>query len=76
MLKIRNMNNVLNSPLEKYAKKNNSINEVRILASIKSPFVVSYKEAFISEQDKSLCLIMEYADRSDLYQKITSMKKN
>ena len=56
-------------------EKNNSINEVRILASIKSPFVVGYKEAFISEQDKSLCLIMEYADRSDLYQKITSMKK-
>ena len=56
-------------------EKNNSINEVRILASIKSPFVVGYKEAFISEQDKSLCLIMEYADRSDLYQKITSLKK-
>jgi NIMA (never in mitosis gene a)-related kinase len=48
---------------------------VRILASIKSPFVVGYKEAFISEPDKNLCLVMEYADRGDLYQKITSMKK-
>ena len=56
-------------------EKNNSLNEVRILASIKSPFVVSYKEAFISEPDKNLCLVMEFADRGDLYQKITSMKK-
>ena len=56
-------------------EKNNALNEVRILASIKSPFVVSYKEAFISEPDKSLCLVMEFADRGDLYQKISSMKK-
>ena len=56
-------------------EKNNSINEVRILASIKSPFVISYKEAFISEEDKSLCIIMEYADKGDLYQKIVSFKK-
>ena len=56
-------------------EKNNALNEVRILASIKSPFVVGYKEAFISEPDKNLCLVMEYADRGDLYQKITSMKK-
>ena len=56
-------------------EKNNALNEVRILASIKSPFVVGYKEAFISEPDKNLCLVMEFADRGDLYQKITSMKK-
>ena len=56
-------------------EKNNSLNEVRILASIKSPFVISYKEAFISEEDSCLCLVMEYADKGDLYQKITSFKK-
>ena len=56
-------------------EKNNSLNEVRILASIKSPFVISYKEAFISPEDSCLCLVMEYADRGDLYQKIVSFKK-
>ena len=55
-------------------EKKNSLNEVRILASIKSPFVISYKEAFISEEDSCLCLVMEYADKGDLYQKITSYK--
>ena len=55
-------------------EKKNSLNEVRILASIKSPFVISYKEAFISEEDSCLCLVMEYADKGDLYQKITTFK--
>lgn len=35
-------------------EKENSINEVRILASIKNPNVVSYKEAFIDETSNSL----------------------
>ena len=57
-------------------EKNNSLNEVRILASIKSPFVISYKEAFISQEEKCLYLVMEYADRGDLYQKILAYKKS
>ena len=63
--------------LQKLSKKEreNSLNEVRILASIKSNFVISYKEAFIEESDKSLCLVMEYADKGDLYQKIVQFKK-
>ena len=56
-------------------EKENSLNEVRILASVKSAFVISYKEAFIEEEDKSLCLVMEYADKGDLYQKIVQFKK-
>jgi NIMA (never in mitosis gene a)-related kinase len=28
-------------------EKENALNEVRILASIKSPFIISYKECFI-----------------------------
>ena len=63
--------------LQKLSKKEreNSLNEVRILASIKSNFVISYKEAFIEESDKSLCIIMEYADKGDLLQKIKLFKK-
>ena len=32
-------------------EKQNSINEVRILASLKSNFVISYKEAFIEKNE-------------------------
>ena len=56
-------------------EKQNALNEVRILASVKSNFVISYKEAFIDEEDSSLCLIMEYADKGDLHQKIAQFKK-
>jgi len=56
-------------------EKQNSLNEVRILASVKSTFVIAYKEAFIDEKDQSLCIVMEYADKGDLYQKICQFKK-
>ena len=53
-------------------EKENALNEVRILASINNPNVVSYKEAFIDESSSSLCLVMEYADNGDVFQKICS----
>ena len=56
-------------------EKQNALNEVRILASVKSTFVISYKEAFIEESESSLCIVMEYADQGDLFQKITQFKK-
>ena len=42
--------------LEKLSSKEreNAINEVRILASIKHPNVIQYKEAFIDQASKSL----------------------
>ena len=57
-------------------EKANSLNEVRILASIKSKYVISYKEAFFDEKDKTLGIVMEYADNGDLFQKILFHKKN
>ena len=57
-------------------EKENSLNEVRILASVKSNFVVSYKEAFFDEKDNTLCIVMEFADRGDLFQKIVEHKKS
>ncbi len=48
-------------------EKENAINEVRILASVKSENVISYKEAFIDESSESLCIIMEYANNGDLF---------
>ena len=35
-------------------EKENSLNEVRILASINHPHIISYKEAFIDEASSSL----------------------
>jgi len=48
------------------------LNEVRILASIDHPNVIGFKEAFIDESTASLCLVMEYADNGDVFQKICS----
>ena len=56
-------------------EKQNALNEVRILASVNSPFVISYKESFIDEVDQTLCIVMEYANEGDLFQKITLYKK-
>lgn len=35
-------------------EKLNALNEVRILASVKSKYVISYKEAFFDENESSL----------------------
>ena len=48
-------------------EKENAINEVRILASIQHPNVISYKEAFFDNQSESLCIVMELVDAGDLY---------
>ena len=56
-------------------EKKNALNEVRILASIEDPCVVGYKEAFFDEKTNSLCLIMEYADDGDLYERIKRQKE-
>ena len=60
-------------------EKENALNEVRILASIKHTNVISYKEAFFDEPSNTLwydhlfiwikpdSLIMEYAENGDMY---------
>jgi len=52
-------------------EKQNALNEVRLLASINHPNIVTYKESFFDEHSQCLCLVMEYADDGDLTQKIT-----
>jgi len=56
-------------------QKLSSLNEIRVLASINSKYVVNYKEAFLDEKDSTLCLVMEYADRGDLANRIKEQKK-
>ena len=57
-------------------EKENALNEVRILASIKNPFVAGYKEAFFDEASNSLCIVMEFADDGDVFQRICQYKNN
>jgi NIMA (never in mitosis gene a)-related kinase len=51
-------------------EKENALNEVRILASVYHPNVVGYKEAFFEDSTQSLCIVMDFLDDGDLYQKI------
>ena len=48
-------------------ERTNAINEVRILASIRSKYVTRYKEVFVDKKYSSLCIVMEYANNGDLY---------
>jgi NIMA (never in mitosis gene a)-related kinase 1/4/5 len=36
------------------------------LASIDTPYVVSYKEAFYDDKSEMLCIVMEFANEGDL----------
>lgn len=59
----------------KVKEKSNALNEIRILASVNHPNVISYKQAFFDNESESLCIVMEYADGGDLYQRILEYKK-
>lgn len=56
-------------------EKEMALNEVRILASIESQYIISYKDAFYEEYQNTLCIIMEYAEKGDLFNKIKSASK-
>ena len=51
----------------------NSINEVRILASLRDPNIVGYKEAFLDQPTESLYIVMEYVDGGDLHEKVVNL---
>jgi NIMA (never in mitosis gene a)-related kinase len=56
-------------------EKENALNEVRILASVRHPNIAGYNEAFYEEATQALCIIMEYCDNGDLQTKINNAKK-
>ena len=51
-------------------EKEAALNEVRILASLRHPNIVGYREAFYDEPSKTLNIVMEYADDGDIAHKI------
>ena len=54
-----------------HREKENSLNEIRILASIEHKNIIGYKEAFFDEDTNMLCIVMEIADGGDLIAKIS-----
>ena len=56
-------------------EKENSLNEIRILASVHHQNIIGFKEAFIDQSSNCLCLIIELADGGDLLQKISQVKR-
>jgi serine/threonine protein kinase len=54
-------------------EKECALNEIRLMASISSPYIIAYKEAFFD--GNLLCIVMELADGGDLLKKIESHKK-
>jgi len=56
-------------------ERSNALNEIRLMASVKHPNIIEYKESFIDEGTQTLCLIMEYADDGDLDKKLEEHKK-
>ena len=48
----------------------NALNEIRILASVKHPNIVGYRESFIDVTTEDLCVVMNYAGGGDFSVKI------
>ena len=46
--------------------------EVRILATLQHPYIVTYYDSFV--EDHSLCIVMEYAEAGDLLHRIKAAK--
>lgn len=53
----------------------NTLNEIRILASVKHPNIIGYRDAFIDSASNDLCIIMDYAGGGDLASKIKECKE-
>ena len=57
-------------------EKENSLNEIRILASLSHKNIIGYKDAFYDEGTKTLNIVMEFADDGDISSKIKYNLKN
>jgi NIMA (never in mitosis gene a)-related kinase len=56
--------------------KENSLNEIRILASLSHKNIIGYKDAFYDEGSKTLNIVMEFADDGDISTKIKYNLRN
>lgn len=54
-------------------ERQQSLNEARVLSSLKHPNVINYVDSFLARKSDHLCIVMEFADGGDLSSRI---KKN
>eukprot|EP00927_Polykrikos_kofoidii_P038724 TRINITY_DN33146_c0_g1_i1.p1 TRINITY_DN33146_c0_g1~~TRINITY_DN33146_c0_g1_i1.p1 ORF type:complete len:362 (-),score=56.99 TRINITY_DN33146_c0_g1_i1:220-1305(-) len=54
-------------------ERKDAVNEVRVLSSLKHPYVVSYRESFLD--GRTLCIVMDYAEGGDLFNRIAMTRK-
>merc|ERR1719443_1618025 len=48
-------------------QKRDAVNEVKVLSSLRHPYIVSYRESFA--EGCVLAIVMDYADGGDVYQR-------
>lgn len=54
-------------------ERRDAINEVKLLSSIRHPYIVCFRESFVD--DGFLNIVMEYADGGDLFRKVNAQKQ-
>lgn len=54
-------------------QRKDAANEVKVLASLKHPYIVSYRESFT--ENRNLAIVMDYADGGDLHERIAKTRK-
>ncbi|CUV07363.1 unnamed protein product [Cryptosporidium hominis] len=54
-------------------ERKDAINEVKLLSSIRHPYIVCFRESFV--EDGFLNIVMEYADGGDLFRKVNAQKQ-
>lgn len=55
------------------SEKDETIKEARILELLHHPNIVKFKEVYLTKKGK-LCIVMEYADGSDLAKRVKDQK--
>jgi len=55
------------------ADRRAAVNEVRILSKLRHPYIIHFRESFISEGD--LCIIMDFARNGDLFSYLSKRRK-
>merc|ERR1719207_314388 len=50
-------------------ERKDAANEVKVLSSLKHPYIVAYKDSFLN-------IVMEYADGGDLFTKVQKARKS
>ena len=54
----------------------NCLNEVRILASINDPHILSYRDSFFDELTNTFCIVTECLEGGDIFKLISKHKQN